>query len=67
MEKMKYSDIMKLSDKEIGLKIENLNNEIFKLKIKMYTATLEKPHLLKTMKTDIARLMTAKRAKELKN
>ncbi|MBF0298013.1 MAG: 50S ribosomal protein L29 [Oligoflexia bacterium] len=65
MEKLKFIDIVKLTDKEIDLKINNLDTDLFKLKIKKYTSSIEKPHMLKIIKSNIARLKTAKRTKEL--
>ena len=63
MEKLKFVDIKKLNDKEIDLKIANIDSEIFKLKIKKFTSNIDKPHMFKLLKSNMARLKTAKKMK----
>ena len=55
---MKASEIRNMSNEEIFKKIEELENELFDLRMQKATAALEKPHRIKAAKKDIARLKT---------
>lgn len=57
------SEINKLDSKAIETKIAELRKEQFDLRLQKNTTSLEKPHLLKSLKRDVARLKTALSAK----
>jgi large subunit ribosomal protein L29 len=61
---LKTSDISKLSDKEITEKVTSLKNELFNSKFNKFTTGSDKPHMVKQLKKDIARLLTFKNAKK---
>ncbi len=62
---MKQSEIKELSNAELVEKIENLRNELSKMKINHGIAPLENPMLIRKKRKDIARLLTEKRRREL--
>ena len=55
---MKTSDIRKMSADEINSKIAEIKNELFELRMKQATGTLEKPHKINALRKDVARLKT---------
>ena len=55
---MKASEIRNMSNEEILKKIEELENELFDLRMQKATAALEKPHRIRAAKKDIARMKT---------
>lgn len=61
---LKTSDISKLSAKEITEKVATLKSELFNTKFNKFTTGTEKPHTVKDLKKDIARLLTFKNAKK---
>ena len=61
---LKTSEISKLSVKEIGEKVTSLKGELFNSKFNKFTTGSEKPHTVKALKKDIARLLTLKNAKK---
>ncbi len=61
---LKTSEISKLSTKEIGEKVTALKSELFNKKFNKFTTGTDKPHTVKEIKKDIARLLTAKNAKK---
>lgn len=61
---LKTSDISKLSEKEIIEKVASLKSELFNTKFKKFTTGGEKPHQVKDLKKDIARLLTFLSAKK---
>jgi large subunit ribosomal protein L29 len=50
--------IRELSPKEIGKKLRDVRHELLELRLKKKTGQLEKSHLLKDLRRDIARLET---------
>ncbi len=60
---LKTSEISKLSVKEINEKVVSLKSELFNKKFNKFTTGSDKPHLVKQLKKDIARLLTVKNAK----
>lgn len=60
---LKTSEISKLSAKEITEKVATLKTELFNSKFNKFTTGVEKPHTVKVLKKDIARLLTALNAK----
>jgi large subunit ribosomal protein L29 len=61
---VKSSEISKLSVKEITEKVATLKSELFNQKFNKFTTGSEKPHTVKALKKDIARLLTALSAKK---
>ena len=55
---MKTSEIRKMSTEEILKKIEELKNEVFDLRMKQSTGSLEKSHKINQDRKDIARMKT---------
>jgi large subunit ribosomal protein L29 len=61
---LKTSEISKLSEKEITEKVANLKTELFNSKFNKFTTGTEKPHVVKQVKKDIARLLTMLNSKK---
>lgn len=55
---LKMNEINNWDEKAIQGKIEALKNDVFNLRMQKITSGLEKPHMLKDSKKDIARLNT---------
>jgi large subunit ribosomal protein L29 len=63
-EVMKYAEVKDLDAAAIDTKVSEMKREIFNMKMEKATSGLEKPHNLKVLKKNIARLLTAKAAKK---
>lgn len=61
---LKTSEISNLSAKELTEKVATLKAELFNKKFNKFTTGNDKPHLVKEIKKDIARLLTVKNAKK---
>jgi large subunit ribosomal protein L29 len=55
---MKNSDIKNLSVPEIQKKLRELGDELLHLQIRKQTGQVEKPHMIKAIRKDRARLFT---------
>ena len=62
---MKTSEIRKMSTEEILKKIEELKNELFDLRMKQSTGSLEKSHKINQDRKDIARMKTILKEREI--
>lgn len=62
---MKTIDVRELTSDEIAARIEQLQEELFRLRFRRATVELENPMLLRTIKRDIARLKTVMHEREL--
>lgn len=62
---MKSAEIRDLSSEEIRARIEQLHEELFRLRFRAATVELENPMLLRTLRRDVARLNTLLREREL--
>jgi len=62
---MKTAEIRDLSIEEIRARIEQLHEELFRLRFRAATVELENPMLLRTLRRDVARLNTLLREREL--
>ena len=62
---MKSADIRDLSTDEMTARIQQLQEEMFRLRFRRATMEIENPMLLRTIKRDIARLKTVLREREL--
>jgi large subunit ribosomal protein L29 len=62
---MKSADIRDLSTDEMTARVQQLQEEMFRLRFRRATMEIENPMLLRTIKRDIARLKTVLREREL--
>ena len=53
---MKMSEIKELSTVELQKKLRELGNELLQLQIRKQTGQVEKPHLIKEIRRDRARI-----------
>lgn len=60
---LKAKDVAELSLVEVEKKIRDMRHELLDLRLKKKTGQLDKPHLLKELRRDIARLETTASAK----
>ena len=62
---MKTAEIRELNRDEIVARVNQLEEEIFRLRFRAATQELENPMLLRNLRRDIARLNTVLREREL--
>ena len=62
---MKAQEIREWENTEIEARLDELRQELFRLKFKTATQQLENPRLLRSIRRDIARLNTILREREL--
>ena len=62
---MKIVDIRKLATKDLNKKLEETKKELFNLKFAASTGNLEKPHRIKELRHDVAKIKTVIREREL--
>ncbi|CDF11708.1 50S ribosomal protein L29 [Mycoplasma sp. CAG:776] len=62
---MKIKDLRELSDKELESKIIETKKELFNLRMKQSTGTLEKPSKIRELRKDVARMKTILKEREL--
>ena len=55
---MKMSEIKDLSSAEIEKKLRELGDELLQLQLRKQTGQVEKPHMIKSLSRDRARLFT---------
>lgn len=55
---MKLSEIKELSSSELQKKLRELGEELLQLQIRKQTGQVEKPHLIKAIRRDRARILT---------
>jgi large subunit ribosomal protein L29 len=60
-------EIRDMTDDEIRDRIEQLQEERFRLRFRAATQQLENPMLLRNLRRDISRLKTVQRERELQN
>ncbi|MDD0854500.1 50S ribosomal protein L29 [Halobacteriovorax sp. GB3] len=63
MQRLKIEDIKGWDAKQIDAKTAEMRKALFDYRMQKSTSGLEKPHLIKIAKKNIARLLTAKNAK----
>ena len=61
---MKADEIRNLSDADLKARVSELEEERFRLRFRSATETLEQPLRLRTIRRDIARLLTVQRERE---
>lgn len=59
---MKPSEIKELSEPELQKKLRELGDELLQLRIRKQTGQVEKPHLLKSIRRDRARIISVLRS-----
>ena len=62
---MKMTDIRKLTTENLNKKLEEIKTELFNLKFAAATGNLEKPHRIKELRHDVAKIKTVIREREL--
>ncbi len=62
---MKPAEIRALSDEELAKKLEETRAELFNLRFQMATSQLDNTARVKTVKKDIARVLTEQRARQI--
>ncbi len=62
---MKTNEIRKLSTEEINKKIAEMKEELFNLRMKQATGSLENPARIRELRKTVARLKTILREREL--
>ena len=62
---MKISEVRALSSEELSNELERLRRHLFDLRAQAVTERLEDPTMIAKAKTDIARLLTVQRQREL--
>ena len=62
---MKIVDIRKLATKDLNKKLEESKKELFNLRFAASTGNLEKPHRIKELRHNVAKIKTVIREREL--
>ena len=62
---IKMTEIRKLTTQELNKKLEEIKKELFNLKFASATGTLEKPHRIKELRHEVAKIKTVIREREL--
>ena len=62
IETLKFEEVKSWDAKQINVKVEEIKNELFNMRMQKAASGVEKPHLLKIGKKNIAKLLTAKKA-----
>ena len=62
---MKMNDIRKLTTEELNKKLDEIKKELFNLKFSAANGNLEKPHKIKELRHDVAKIKTVIREREL--
>lgn len=62
---MKADEIRELTDDEIHARVDQMQEELFRLRFRAATSELDNPMLLRSLRRDVARLKTVIREREL--
>ena len=62
---MKAAELRELSTADLNVKLEEARSELFNLRFQMATSQLDNSARVKTVKKDIARILTELRAREI--
>ena len=62
---IKMTEIRKLTTDELNKKLEENKKELFNLKFSLSTGNLEKPHRIKELRHEVAKIKTVIREREL--
>jgi len=58
-------DFREMDDNELGIRLEELKEERFRLKFRSTTMELDNPKLLGQIRKDVARILTIRRQREM--
>jgi len=61
---VKYSEVLELSDDELGFKEKELRQELFNLRFRKATGQLDNTARIGMLKRDLARVLTSKRERD---
>lgn len=61
------AEIHKLNDEEIEVELRRLRNRVFDLRTQAVTEKIEDPSKFKKVRREIARLLTERRARQIRN
>lgn len=64
---LKMNDIRKLTTEDLEKKVSENKKELFNLKFSASTGNLEKPHRIKELRREVAKIKTVIRERELDN
>lgn len=62
---IKMTEIRKLTTQELNKKLEENKKELFNLKFALSTGNLEKPHRIKELRHEVAKIKTVIRERKL--
>ena len=62
---MKNSDLRKLTDEELTKRISETKKELFDLRLKQATGSLDKPSKIHELRKEVARMLTILKEREL--
>ena len=62
---MKNSDLRKLTDEELTKRISETKKELFELRLKQATGSLDKPYKIHELRKEVARMLTILKEREL--
>ncbi len=62
---MKVQELRKLTTEDLNKKLDEFKKELFNLKFSASTGNLEKPHRIKELRHDVARIKTVIKEREL--
>ncbi len=62
---MKYSEVIELSDDELGSKEQEIRQELFNLRFRKATAQLDNTARIGLLRRDLARVLTSRRQREV--
>ena len=63
MQKLNYSELSGMDNKQIDAKVKEMRTDLFNMRMQKAAAGLEKPHAVRIAKGNIARLLTVKNSK----
>ena len=64
---MKVEELRKLSDEQLNANITESKKELFELRLKQSTGSLDKPSQIKALRKTVARMKTILKERELNN
>ena len=62
---MKNSDLRKLTDEELTKRVSEAKKELFDLRLKQATGSLDKPSKIHELRKEVARMLTILKEREL--
>ena len=62
---IKMTEIRKLTTEDLNKRLEENKKELFNLKFSLSTGNLEKPHRIKELRHEVAKIKTVLREREL--